>query len=136
MNVNRHYKSLKHEKKYRLSVRNNSINLIKEEGLYHSNRYIERMMGKQFPELEELKYFDGWEIYLDNDIDYNRHVETLKHKINARMVDGEIIKNGYWYKCKTCETNLSQINCYSLRSIFIHWYKSIFIYGNYSSFKK
>ena len=107
MNVNRHYKSLKHEKKYRLSIRNNSINLIKEEGLYHSNRYIERMMGKQFPELVGLNYFDSWEIYLDNDIDYNKHVETLKHKKNAGIVDGEIIKNGDWYECITWETNLS-----------------------------
>ena len=66
--------------------------------------------------------------YLDNDIDYNRHVETLKHKTNVKMIDGEIIKNCDRYECITCKTSINQISIYSCsQSLFIEINQSLFM---------
>ena len=61
-----------------------------------------------FPELEVLKYCDNCETYLDNDNDYNRNEETLKHKVNVRLIDGEKIKGGDRFECITRKITLSQ----------------------------
>ena len=47
-------------------------------------------------------------MYLDNNTAYNKHVTTLKHRNNVRLVNGEIIKNGSKFDCLTCKTTLSQ----------------------------
>ena len=47
-------------------------------------------------------------MYLDNNTAYNEHVTTVKHKNNAKLSDGEIIKNGDRFDCVTCKTTLSQ----------------------------
>ena len=47
-------------------------------------------------------------MYLDNNIEYNKHVGTLKHKNNVQLKSGEIIKNEDKVECVTCNTTLSQ----------------------------
>ena len=47
-------------------------------------------------------------MYLDNITAYNKHVTTLKHRNNVRLVTGEIVKNGSKFDCVTCKTCLSQ----------------------------
>ena len=47
-------------------------------------------------------------MYLDNNTAYNKHVETIKHKNNVKLNNGEIIKNGGKFDCVTCKTTLSQ----------------------------
>ena len=47
-------------------------------------------------------------MYLDNNNEYNKHIETLKHRNNVRLVNGEIIKNGSKFECMTCKSTLSQ----------------------------
>ena len=100
---------MKHEKKYRLTIRKDSINLIKEESVNRSKNYIEQKIDKQDPEPGRLKYCDSSELYLKNYIDYNRHVETLNPKNNVRMIDGEIIKSGDRYDCITCKITKSNL---------------------------
>ena len=46
-------------------------------------------------------------MYLDNNTAYNKHVTSLKHRYNARLINGEIIKNGDKFDCVTCTTSLS-----------------------------
>ena len=47
-------------------------------------------------------------MYLNNNTEYNKHIETLKHRKNVRLVNGEIIKNGSKFECVICKTTLSQ----------------------------
>ena len=47
-------------------------------------------------------------MYLDNITEYNKHIETLKHRNNVRLNNGEIIKNGSKIECVTGKTTLSQ----------------------------
>ena len=47
-------------------------------------------------------------MYLDNNTEYNKQIETLKHRNNVRLVNGEIIKNGSKFDCVICKTTLSQ----------------------------
>ena len=49
-------------------------------------------------------------MYLDKNTEYNKHIETLKHRNNVRLNSGEIIKNGIKFECVTCKTTLSQYN--------------------------
>ena len=47
-------------------------------------------------------------MYLDNKTEYNKHRETLKHRNNVILVNGEIIKNASKFECVICKTTLSQ----------------------------
>ena len=47
-------------------------------------------------------------MYLENNTEYKKHIETLKHRNNVRVVKGEIIKNGSKFECVTCKSTLSQ----------------------------
>ena len=47
-------------------------------------------------------------MYLDNNTTYNKHVETLKHRNNKRLINGKIIKNGVKFDCVTCKFSLNQ----------------------------
>ena len=47
-------------------------------------------------------------MYLDNNTEYNKHIETLKHRDNERLLNEEIIKNGSNLECATCKSTLSQ----------------------------
>ena len=47
-------------------------------------------------------------MYLDNNTAYNKHVTTLKHRKNVRLVNEEIVKNGSKFDCVICKTTLSQ----------------------------
>ena len=47
-------------------------------------------------------------MYLDNKTEYNKYRETLKHRNNVRLVNGEIIKNASKFECVICKTTLSQ----------------------------
>ena len=39
---------------------------------------------------------------------YNKHVTSLKHRNNVRLVNEEIVKNGSKFDCVICKTTLSQ----------------------------
>ena len=47
-------------------------------------------------------------MYLDNNTAYKKHVTTLKHKNNLRLINGDIIKNGDNFDCVTCKNSISQ----------------------------
>ena len=47
-------------------------------------------------------------MYLDNDTEHDKHMDTLKHRNNVRLVNGEIIKNGSKFEFVICTTTLSQ----------------------------
>ena len=47
-------------------------------------------------------------MYLDNNTEYNKHIDTLKYRKNVRLVNVEKIKNGSKFECVTCESTLSQ----------------------------
>ena len=47
-------------------------------------------------------------MYLDNNTEHAKHMDTLKHRNNVRLVNGEIIKNGRKFECVICKTTLSQ----------------------------
>ena len=55
-------------------------------------------------------YCDSSEKYLDDESDYYSHIESLKPKINVRLIDGEITENGDCYECITCKSSVSQYN--------------------------
>ena len=44
---------------------------------------------------------------LDNNTEHAKHVDTLKHRNNVRLVNGKIIKNGSMFDCVICKTTLS-----------------------------
>ena len=47
-------------------------------------------------------------MYLDNNTAFNKHVTTLKHRNNVRLVNGEIVKNGSKFDCAIYKTSLNQ----------------------------
>ena len=47
-------------------------------------------------------------MYLDNKTEYKKHIETLQHRNNVSLVNGEIIKNGSKFECVTFKSTLSQ----------------------------
>ena len=47
-------------------------------------------------------------MYLDNNTEHAKHMDTLKHRNKVRLVNGEIIKNGSKFGCVTCKSTLSQ----------------------------
>ena len=47
-------------------------------------------------------------MYLDNNTAYNKHVTTLKHRNNVRLVNEEIVKNASKFDCVICNTTLNQ----------------------------
>ena len=67
-------------------------------------------MDEQYLELDGIKFCDSCKMYLDNNTAYNKHVTTLKHRNNVRLVIEEIVKNGSKFDCVKCKTTLSQNN--------------------------
>ena len=47
-------------------------------------------------------------MYLDNNTEHAKHMDTLKHRNNVRLVNGEITKYGSKLECVICKTTLSQ----------------------------
>ena len=47
-------------------------------------------------------------MYLDNNTEHVKHMDTLKHRNNVRLVNGKIIQNGSKFECVICKTTLSQ----------------------------
>ena len=47
-------------------------------------------------------------MYKDNRTEYSKHIETLKHRNNVRLVNEEIKKKGRKFECVTCKSTLSQ----------------------------
>ena len=107
-NYNRHIQSLKHKKNERLFNRIKIIEEAKDEGLKVTNEDIERKLVEQYSELDEIKFCDSCDMYLDNNTAFNKHVTTLKHRNIVRLVNGEIVKNGSKFDCVICKTSLSQ----------------------------
>ena len=64
--------------------------------------------GYYNPELDGINLCDSSDMYLDNNTAYNKHVTTLKHRNNVRLVNGKIIKNGSKFDCVIGKTTLSQ----------------------------
>ena len=107
-NYHRHNQSLKHKKGDRLYNRNKFIESAKEDVIEVNNEDIEQKLDKYYPELEGIKYCDSCDMYLDNNTEHAKHMDTLKHRINVRLVNGEIIKIGSMFECVICKTTLSQ----------------------------
>ena len=59
-------------------------------------------------------------MYLDYNTKYNKYTETLKHRKNERLNNGEIIKNGSKFECVTCKTTLSQYSVVNHLKTKIH----------------
>ena len=106
-NYNRHIQSLKHKKNERMYNRNKIIECANEDGIKVTNEDIEQKLDEQYIE-EGIKFCDSCDMYLDNNTAYNKHVTTLKHRNNVRLVTGEIVKNGSKFDCVICKTSLSQ----------------------------
>ena len=47
-------------------------------------------------------------MYLDNSTEHNKHIKTLKHRNNVRLVNEELQKKGTKFECVTCKSTLSQ----------------------------
>ena len=47
-------------------------------------------------------------MYLDNYTEHAKHMDTLKHTNNVRLVNGETINNASKFECVICKTSLSQ----------------------------
>ena len=107
-NYNRHIQSLKHKKNERLYNRNKIIESANEDGIKVTNEDIERKLDEQYSELDGIKFCDSCDMYLDNNTAFRKHVSTLKHRNNARLVNGEIVKNGSKFDCAICKKSLSQ----------------------------
>ena len=104
----RHIQSLKSGKNERLYDRNKIIESANESGKKVTNKDIEQKMDEEYSELKGIKFCDSCNIYLDNNTAYKKHVETLKHKNNVKLNNGEVIKIGDKFDCVTCKTSLSQ----------------------------
>ena len=104
----RHNQSLKHKKNEQFYNRNEIIESAKKDGIKFTNEDIEQKLDKNYPELDGIKYCDSCDMYLDNNTEYNKHIETLKHKNNVRLFNGEIIKNGSKSECVAFKSTLSQ----------------------------
>ena len=93
-NYNRHIQSLKHKKNERLYNRNKIIECANEDGIKVTNEDIEQKLDEQYTQsgytnIEEgIKFCDSCDMYLDNNTAYNKHVTTLKHRNNVRLVNG------------------------------------------------
>ena len=94
-NYNRQIQSLKHKKNARLYNRKKIIEEAKDEGIKVTNKDIEQKLDEQYtrsgytnPE-EGIKFCDSCDMYLDNNTAYNKHVTTLKHRNNVRLVTGD-----------------------------------------------
>ena len=72
------------------------------------NEDIEQKIDNQYLELEGIKYCDSCDMYLDNNTEHAKHMDTWKHRSNVRLVNGEIVKNGSKFECVICKTTLSQ----------------------------
>ena len=113
-NYNRHIQSLKHKKNERMYNRNKIIESANEDGIKVTNEDIEQKFDEQYTQsgytnIEEgIKFCDSCDMYLDNNTAYNKHVTTLKHRNNVRLVTGEIVRNGSKFDCVICKTSLSQ----------------------------
>ena len=113
-NYNRHIQSLKHKKNERLYNRNKIIESANEDGIKVTNKDIEQKLDEQYTrsgytnQKEGIKYCDSCDMYLDNNSAYNKHVTTLKHRNNVRLVTGELVKNGSKFDFVICKTSLSQ----------------------------
>ena len=79
-----------------------------EDRIKVTNEDIEQKIDNQYPELEGIKYFDSCDMYLDNNTEHTKHMDTLKHRKNVILVNGEIIKNGSKFECVICKITLSQ----------------------------
>ena len=88
-NYYRHNQSLKHKKNEQLHNRNKIIESVNEDGIKVTNEDIEQKIDNQYPELEGIKFCDSCDMYLDNNTEYNNYIETLKHRNNTRLVNGE-----------------------------------------------
>ena len=108
MNYSRHNQSLKHKKNERVYNRAKIIESANEEGIKFTNEDIEQKIDKQYPELEGIKYFDSCDMYLDNNTEYNKQIERLKHRNNVTIVSGEKITKGSKFECATCKSTLIQ----------------------------
>ena len=89
-NYYRRNQSLKHKNNEQLYNKNKIIESADEDGIKATNEDIEQKIDNQYPELEGIKYCDSGDMYLDNNTEYNKHIETLKHRNNVRLVNGEI----------------------------------------------
>ena len=104
-NYNRHIQSLKNKKNGRMYNRNKIIESANEDGIKVTNEDIEQKLDEQYTRsgytnIEEgIKFCDGCDMYLDNNTAYNKHVTTLKHRNNVRLVTGEIVRNGSKFDC-------------------------------------
>ena len=107
-NYYRHNQSFKHKKNERLYYRNRIIESNNEDGIKVTNEDIEQKIDNQYPELEGIKYCDSCDMHLDNNTEHAKHMDTLKHRNNVRLVNGEIIKNGRKFECVICKTTLGQ----------------------------
>ena len=94
--------------------RNKIIESANEHEIKVTNKDIEQKLVEQYTQsgytnIEEgIKFCDSCEMYLDNNTAYNKHVTTLKHRNNVRLVTGEIVRNGSKFDCVICKTSLSQ----------------------------
>ena len=107
-NYSRHNQSLRHKKHEKVYNRNKIIESANEGGIKVTSEDIEQKIGKQYPELEGVKYCDSCDMYIDNNTEYNKQIETLKHRDNVRLFSEEIIKNGSKFEYVTCKSTLSQ----------------------------
>ena len=113
-NYNRHIQSLKHKKNERMYNRNKIIESANEDGIKVTNKDIEQKLDEQctqsgYTNTEDgIKFCDSCDMYIDNNTAYNKHLTTLKHRNNVRLVNGEIVKNGSKFDCVICKTSLSQ----------------------------
>ena len=68
--------------------RNKIIESANEVGVKVTNEDIEQKLDEQYIE-EGIKFCYSCDMYLDNNTAYNKHVTTLKHRNNVRLVTGE-----------------------------------------------
>ena len=106
-NYNRHIQSLKHKKNERMYNRNKIIESTNEDGIKVTNEDIEQKLDEQCMD-EGIKFCDSCDMYLDNNTAYDKHVTTLKHRNNVRLVTGEVVKKGIKFDCVICKTSRSQ----------------------------
>ena len=113
-NYNRHIQSLKHKKNERRYNRNKIIESANEDGIKVTNEDIEQQLDEQYTRSgytnteEGIKFCDCCDMYLDNNTAYNKHVTTLEHRNNVRLVSGEIVRKESKFDCVICKTSLSQ----------------------------
>ena len=51
-----------------------------EDGIKVTNEDIEQKIDNQYPELEGIKYTDSCDMYLDNNTEHAKHMDTLKQE--------------------------------------------------------